>query len=114
MYKPIAGLIVATILVEPNSALAQQQVLEEVFVSARKVEETSQTVPISMSVLTEEKIQSIKDLLQMHSGNHNLKFVVYDDEEELKLEMNSRLQKIKISQELLEELKAQEVFYKLN
>ena len=61
-----------------------------------------------------EKIQSIKDLLQMHSGNHNLKFVVYDDEEELKLEMNSRLQKIKISQELLEELKAQEVYYKLN
>jgi len=35
-------------------------------------------------------------------------------EEELKLEMSSRLQKIKISQELLEELKAQEVFYKLN
>jgi DNA polymerase-3 subunit alpha len=50
----------------------------------------------------------------MHSGNHNLKFVIYDDEEELKLEMKSRLQKIKISQELLEELKSQEVFYKLN
>ena len=59
MYKPIAGVIVAAILVESNSAVAQQQVLEEVFVSARKVEETSQTVPISMSVLTEEKIQSI-------------------------------------------------------
>ena len=59
MYKPIAGAIVAAFLVEPNIAMAQQQVLEEVFVSARKVEETSQTVPISMSVLTEEKIQSI-------------------------------------------------------
>ena len=34
--------------------------------------------------------------------------------DELKLEMSSRLQKIKISQELLEELKSQEVFYKLN
>jgi DNA polymerase-3 subunit alpha len=50
----------------------------------------------------------------MHSGNHTLKFVVYDDDDELKLEMSSRLQKIKISQELLEELKSQEVFYKLN
>ena len=37
----------------------RQAKLEEIVVSARKVEETSQTVPISMSVLTEEKIQSI-------------------------------------------------------
>ncbi|NQX90514.1 MAG: TonB-dependent receptor plug domain-containing protein, partial [Halioglobus sp.] len=36
-----------------------QQALEEIVVSARKVEENSQTVPISMSVLTKEKIQSI-------------------------------------------------------
>ena len=69
---------------------------------------------MNIKEISEQKIQSIRDLLQMHSGNHSLKFVIYDDEEELKLEMNSRLQKIKISQELLEELKAQEVFYKLN
>ena len=72
------------------------------------------SIQLNIKEISEEKIQSIKELLQMHSGNHNLKFVVYDDEEELKLEMSSRLQKIKISQELLEELKAQEVFYKLN
>ena len=72
------------------------------------------SIQLNIKEISEEKIQSIKDLLKMHSGNHNLKFVIYDDEEELKLEMNSRLQKIKISQELLEELKAQEVFYKLN
>tara|TARA_B110000037_G_scaffold211369_1_gene262838 strand:- start:1504 stop:5889 length:4386 start_codon:yes stop_codon:yes gene_type:complete len=72
------------------------------------------SIQLNIKEISEEKVQSIKDLLQMHSGNHNLKFVIYDDEEELKLEMSSRLQKIKISQELLEELKAQEVFYKLN
>ena len=72
------------------------------------------SIQLNIKEISEEKVQSIKELLQMHSGNHNLKFVVYDDEEELKLEMSSRLQKIKISQELLEELKAQEVFYKLN
>jgi len=72
------------------------------------------SIQLNIKEISEQKIQSIRDLLQMHSGNHSLKFVIYDDEEELKLEMNSRLQKIKISQELLEELKAQEVFYKLN
>jgi len=72
------------------------------------------TIQLNIKEISEEKVQTIKELLQMHSGNHNLKFVVYDDDEELKLEMSSRLQKIKISQELLEELKAQEVFYKLN
>ncbi len=72
------------------------------------------SIQLNIKEITEEKVQSIKELLQMHSGNHNLKFVIYDDDEELKLEMSSRLQKIKISQELLEELKEQEVFYKLN
>ena len=72
------------------------------------------SIQLNIKEISEEKIQSIKDLLQMHSGNQSLKFVIYDDEEELKLEMSSRLQKIKISQELLEELKSQEVFYKLN
>jgi iron complex outermembrane receptor protein len=42
-----------------GTATAQQASLEEIVVSARKIEETSQTVPISMSVLTEKKIQSI-------------------------------------------------------
>jgi len=41
-------------------AVAQQRALEEVVVSARKIDENSQTVPISMSVLTPEKIRSIE------------------------------------------------------
>jgi iron complex outermembrane receptor protein len=40
-------------------AVAETLVLEEVLVEARKISENSQTVPISMSVLTPEKIESL-------------------------------------------------------
>jgi DNA polymerase-3 subunit alpha len=50
----------------------------------------------------------------MHKGDHALNFVVYDNEETLKLSMPSRKQKVKISQELLDELESNDVFYKLN
>ena len=40
-------------------SVAEQQALEEILVSARKIAESSQTVPISMSVLTPEKIESL-------------------------------------------------------
>ena len=95
---------------EPRLQFNSFQLLHDIMESyAKKL-----SIQLNIKEISEEKVQSIKDLLQMHSGNHNLKFVIYDDEEELKLEMSSRLQKIKISQELLEELKAEEVFYKLN
>jgi len=95
---------------EPRLQFNSFQLLHDIMESyAKKL-----SIQLNIKEISEEKVQSIKALLQMHSGNHNLKFVIYDDEDELKLEMSSRLQKIKISQELLEELKAQEVFYKLN
>ena len=95
---------------DPRLQFKSFQLLHDIMESyAKKL-----SIQLNIKEISEEKVQSIKDLLQMYSGNHNLKFVIYDDEEELKLEMSSRLQKIKISQELLEELKAQEVFYKLN
>jgi DNA polymerase-3 subunit alpha len=50
----------------------------------------------------------------MHKGKHLLHFVVYDDDESLKVELKSRQQKVQISQELLSELEAQNVFFKLN
>ena len=50
----------------------------------------------------------------MHEGNHALNFVIYDNDEKLKLNMSSRKQKVKRSQELLDELASNDVFYKLN
>jgi len=40
--------------------------------------------------------------------------VIYDDEDNIKVNLNSRKQKIKISQELLSELDSKNIFYKLN
>ena len=50
----------------------------------------------------------------MHKGNHALNFVIYDNSESIKLQMPSRKQKVNISQELLDELESNQVFYKLN
>ena len=95
---------------EPRLQFNSFQLLHDVMESyAKKL-----SIQLNIKEISEEKIQTLNDLLKMHSGNHILKFVVYDNDDELKLEMSSRLRKIKISQELLEELKSQEVFYKLN
>ena len=72
------------------------------------------SIQLNINDLKEEKITTIKDLLHMHKGNHALNFVVYDNDESIKLQMPSRKQKVKISQELLDELAEQDVHYKLN
>ena len=72
------------------------------------------SIQLNIKGLTEQKILELQDLLKMHKGKHNLNFVVYDDEEELKVELKSRKQKVQISQELLNELQYQDIFYKLN
>jgi DNA polymerase-3 subunit alpha len=72
------------------------------------------SVQLNISDLEEKRIQDLKELFNMHKGDHALNFVIYDNEEQIKLNMPSRKQKVKISQELLDELEANEVFYKLN
>ena len=72
------------------------------------------SIQLNIKALDKQKIQDLQDLLIMHKGKHNLNFVVYDDDEELKVELKSRKQKVQISQELLTELQNQNVFYKLN
>lgn len=49
----------ATCLMLAPGAAAQQMALEEIVVAARRIAENSQTVPISMSVLSAEKLDSI-------------------------------------------------------
>jgi len=72
------------------------------------------SIQLNIKELEAKKIQNLKELISMYPGNHLLDFVVYDNKEQIKLEMPSRKQKVKVSQELLSELDEQQVFYKLN
>lgn len=72
------------------------------------------SIQLNIDDIRQDKIDSIKDLLHMHKGSHALNFVVYDHEESIKLQMLSRKHKVKISQELLDELAEQDLHYKLN
>ncbi|MCL4126943.1 UNVERIFIED_CONTAM: hypothetical protein GTU68_037444 [Idotea baltica] len=72
------------------------------------------SIQLNIKEIQEDKIQSLKELIQMHPGNQALNFVIYDNTEQIKLQMPSRRQKVKVSQELLDELDEQQIYYKLN
>ncbi len=72
------------------------------------------SIQLNIKDIQNDKISNLNELINMHPGSQILNFVVYDNEESIKLNMPSRKKKIKISQELLEELENQEVYYKLN
>ncbi len=72
------------------------------------------TIKLNLDKLQESRIQTLKDTLNMHKGDHPLSFEVYEMEEEIKLQLFSRKQKVKINSELLSELEAHEIHYKLN
>ncbi|OIQ20310.1 DNA polymerase III subunit alpha [Lacinutrix sp. MedPE-SW] len=72
------------------------------------------SIQLNIKELESEKIQNLKSLISMHPGNHMLDFVIYDNREQIKLEMPSRRQKVKVSQELLSALDEDQIYYKLN
>ncbi|WP_400076357.1 DNA polymerase III subunit alpha [Winogradskyella sp. R77965] len=72
------------------------------------------SIQLNIDDLGEGKITKLHDLLRIHEGSNTLNFVVYDNKEKIKVQMPSRKQKVKISQELLHELKEHDVRYKLN
>ena len=65
-------------------------------------------------ILKKTRIDEIKKLLVKHRGDHNLSFVVYDEKEKIKIDMQTTKHKINISQELLELLDQEKIYYKLN
>lgn len=72
------------------------------------------TIKLDIARLQEKRIQILKDTLISHKGDHILNFVVYEMEDEIKLNLSSRKQKVNISSELLNTLEEHEVHYKLN
>ncbi|MEB8327907.1 DNA polymerase III subunit alpha [Flavobacteriaceae bacterium KMM 6897] len=89
-----------------NTVMMLQDVMEAF---ARKL-----TIKLDIGQLKEEQIYELKDTLVSHQGSHPLSFVVYEMEEEIKVNLTCRKQKVQISTELLLELEGKEVHYKLN
>ena len=72
------------------------------------------SIKLSIHDLEKEHVTQLNELLRMHTGKQALNFVIYDDADKIKLQMPSRKQKVKISQELLNELEEIEVRYGIN
>jgi len=89
-----------------NSFMLLQEVMETY---AKKL-----TIKLNIDELKEESIHRLKDTLVSHKGSHPLNFVIYEMEEEIKVNLSSRKQKVQISSELLHQLDENEVHYKLN
>ena len=95
---------------EPRLQFNSFQLLHDVMENyAKKL-----SIQMDINDLKLEKIQKLSSLIQMYPGNQVLNFVVYDNKEQIKLQMPSRKQKVKVSQELLNELNHFDVIYKLN
>lgn len=86
------------------------QMLQDVLdVLAKKL-----TLQLDILELNDERINTLEELLEDHKGKDTLNFLVFDREEKMKLQMPSRTAKVKISQELLNELDVRKLRYKLN
>ena len=95
---------------EPRIQFNNFQLLHDIMdIYARKL-----TIQLDINDLKEENIDSLKDIFRTHKGDHNLHFIVYEMKELIKLNLTSRKQKVKISQELLNALDEEHVKYKLN
>jgi len=94
------------IRIQFNNFLMLQDVLEK---STKKI-----SLQLNIKDVNEEKITLIHDLLKMFKGTQTLNFVIYDMKEKLKLNMPSRSVKVKVTQELLNELENQQLKYQLN
>ena len=95
---------------DPRLQFNNFQLLQDVLESyAKKL-----SIQLNIKDLDVEKIQRLKDLINLHPGNQALNFVVYDNRDQVKLNMSSRKQKVKVSQELLDQLENEQVYFKLN
>ena len=95
---------------DPRFQYKNFKLLQDVVKSfARKL-----SIQLNLDEIKETKIDELKKLLVKHKGEHNLSFVVYDEKEKIKIDMQASKHKINISPELLELLDQEKIYYKLN
>ncbi|WP_077401423.1 DNA polymerase III subunit alpha [Cellulophaga omnivescoria] len=91
-----------------NSFMLLQDVMEQY---AKKL-----TIKLNIDTLKEEDVFNLKKTLNSdeQEGKHPLKFEVYEMQEQIKVDLSSRKQKINITTQLLAELEEQDIIFKLN
>ena len=95
---------------DPRLQFNQCMMLQDVMESfAKKL-----TIQLDIDQLHEKRIRQLQDTLGSFKGKHPLNFVVYQMEDEIKVNLSSRKQKVQISTELLHRLSEQEIHFKLN
>ena len=72
------------------------------------------TIKIPVQQINETSISAFENLFKTNIGKQSLRFVIYDAEEEVELDVSSGNTKIKITSELLQKLEQQHVSFKLN
>ncbi len=72
------------------------------------------SIKLNITALKSEQITNLKTLVDLHYGDKPLNFLIYDNEEHIKLQLLSRKQKVAISRNFLEALDTQNVLYKIN
>ena len=72
------------------------------------------TLQLDIHQLKEEQILILQDNLKSYKGDQSLYFSVYDSKKKVKLMLNSKKQKVKITSDLLQYLDQESWHYKLN
>ena len=72
------------------------------------------TIKLPIDQVNQNSINGFRSLFREHAGKQSLRFVIYDVDEQIELEVPSRNTKVKITSELLATLEKQHVNYKLN
>ncbi len=95
---------------EPRINFTDIQILQDV------LEKQSKKLIIQMDIdkVTDKNIEDLSHILKENEGNVPTNFVVYDLDEQVKLNLRSRSVKVTVTNELLENLKKEQIHFKLN
>jgi len=72
------------------------------------------TLQLDIHQLDDTKVVALQSQLKQFKGDKSLFFCIYDSEKKIKLTLNSKKQKVKITPALLEALALEDWYYKLN
>jgi DNA polymerase-3 subunit alpha len=72
------------------------------------------SIQLKINEIDNSKLLKLNQIIDKFKGSNRLNFVVYDDVDKVKIDMISENKKVNISQELLDELDKEKIYFKLN